>query len=100
MSEKRAAHEPPEAIVLAELGCADTVTMDELLVRLPQLSWTELFCAVDALSRRGEIRIHRRGTDYELSMPGRRGHVVGPESSDLAGGTRRPESEGRSATEG
>jgi len=73
MPHRQDPYELSEATVLAELGSTETVTMDQLMVRLPQLSWTELFCAVDALSRRGEIRIRRRGFDYELSVPGRYG---------------------------
>ena len=69
MLERQRPYGRSEAIVLTEVGSAVAVTMDQLVVRLPQLSWTEVFSAVDALSRRGEIRIRRRGSAYELSLP-------------------------------
>lgn len=34
--------------------------------RLPELSWSEVFHAVDTLSRQGVITFRRRGFEYEL----------------------------------
>jgi hypothetical protein len=58
-----------EAIILAELGRGDAVTMDQLMLRLPGLTWGEMFFALDALSRRGEIMMRRRGFEYEVCTP-------------------------------
>lgn len=44
----------------------EPLTMDEILARLPDLKWSEVFLTVDALSRRGDILIRRKGFDYEL----------------------------------
>jgi hypothetical protein len=59
----------PEALVLDVLFMADILSMDELIQKLPELSWNELFLAVDRLSRRGAISLRRHGFDYELSLP-------------------------------
>jgi hypothetical protein len=58
-----------EALVLDILLTADRLTMDELIQKVPELSWNELFLAVDRLSRRGVISLRRCGFDYELSLP-------------------------------
>jgi hypothetical protein len=58
---------------------ASTMTMDELMIRLSQFTWPEVFCALDMMSRRGTILMRRRGFEYELSVPGQHG---GP-SADL-----------------
>ena len=55
-----------EGIILSELGSGETVTMDELMLRLPGLTWGEIFIALDALSRRGGITMRRRGFEYEV----------------------------------
>jgi hypothetical protein len=57
-----------EALVLDVLFMADIRSMDELIQKLPELSWNELFLAVDRLSRRGAISLQRRGFDYDLSL--------------------------------
>jgi hypothetical protein len=59
-----------ETMVLSELVSVTTMTIDQLMVRLPQFTWPELFCALDAMSRRGDILMRRRGFEYELSVPG------------------------------
>jgi hypothetical protein len=66
-----------EEIIRAELGTGDVVTMDQLMLRLPGLTWGEMFFALDALSRRGEILMRRRGFEYEVCTP-RVGSPRGP----------------------
>ena len=41
-------------------------TLDEVTERL-ELSWNQVFLAVDSLSRRGDIILKRRGYEYEVS---------------------------------
>ena len=56
-----------EALILEVLqSTTKPLTMDEILARLPELKWSEVFLTVDALSRRGDILIRRKGFDYEL----------------------------------
>jgi hypothetical protein len=58
-----------EGIILGELGKGDAITMDQLMLRLPGLTWGEMFFTLDALSRRGEIVMRRRGFEYDVCTP-------------------------------
>lgn len=57
----------PEVLVLDLLGTAKTVTIEQAVELLPELSWIDVFRAVDALSRRGTIILRRRGFTYEVT---------------------------------
>jgi hypothetical protein len=57
----------PEVLILSLLGSVETVTMEQAVELLPELSRVDVFRAVDALSRRGTIILRRRGFDYELA---------------------------------
>ena len=57
-----------ESLVLEALQSDETLTMDSLTERVPQLSWSELFAIVDRLSRQGAIMLRRRGFQYEVSL--------------------------------
>jgi hypothetical protein len=59
---------PREDLVLHLLESTCTpLTLEEVTERLPQLSWNQVFLAVDSLSRRGGIILKRRGYEYEVS---------------------------------
>ena len=55
-----------ETLVLNLLNRAGSLTIDQMTVQLPELSWSELFETVDSLSRRGTIILQRQGFQYEL----------------------------------
>lgn len=61
-----------ECLILDVLETAEgtAYSLEALVACLPELSWSELFQAVDHLSRRGAIRMHRRGFDYLLATSG------------------------------
>jgi hypothetical protein len=42
------------------------IPLEELVTRLPELTWNQVFSQVDELSRRGVICLRRRGFEYEL----------------------------------
>jgi hypothetical protein len=42
------------------------IALEELVNSLPELTWNQVFCMVDELSRRQLISLRRRGFDYEL----------------------------------
>ena len=42
------------------------IALEELVNRLPELTWNQVFSMVDELSRRQLISLRRRGFDYEL----------------------------------
>lgn len=55
-----------ESLVLDMLHRHDSLTIEEITAMLPELSWSELFQTVDALSRKGAICLRRKGFGYEL----------------------------------
>jgi hypothetical protein len=57
-----------EDLVLHLIESSSTpLTLDEVTTRLPQLSWNQVFLAIDSLSRREGIILRRRGYEYEVS---------------------------------
>lgn len=52
----------PEVLILGLLNSVEMLTMEQA-----ELSWVDVFRAVDALSRRGTILLRRRGFDYEVA---------------------------------
>ncbi len=57
----------PKTRLLSELKVGEAVPIPELIARLPEFSWRELFLTVKALNRQGAIRLHRRGYDFLVS---------------------------------
>lgn len=43
-----------------------TLTLEQVVTLLPELSWNQVFKTIDELSRRGKIILLRRGVDYEI----------------------------------
>ena len=52
--------------VLAIVQERRRIALEELVNILPELTWNQVFCIVDELSRRQLISLRRRGFDYEL----------------------------------
>jgi hypothetical protein len=44
----------------------DVVTLDALVDQMPEYSWSQIFQAVDTLSRNGSITLRRHGFCYTL----------------------------------
>lgn len=44
----------------------DMISLDALILLLPQFSWSQIFHAVDGLARRGEIVLRKYRYDYSL----------------------------------
>ncbi len=65
-----------EALVMTLLERERALRLDQLADRLPELSWSQVFGAVDSLSRRGAIRLRRRGFEYELSPAPHQAHTA------------------------
>jgi len=59
-------HSRCEELVLSVLRSSGSLTIEQATAKLPELSWNDLFHAVDALSRRGAIILRRSGFEYEL----------------------------------
>lgn len=62
-----AGHE--EARILAITQEQHGILFEQLLGRLPELTWNQAFALVDGLSRRGMISLRRQGFEYELQVP-------------------------------
>jgi hypothetical protein len=56
----------PERLVLDLLRSqSEPLTFEHIIGRLPELTWNQVFLAVDALSRSGKIVLSRRGFEYQ-----------------------------------
>lgn len=58
----------PEQLILEQLRKSGRCTVEEMLERVPELTWGQLFLAMDLLSRRGEVELSREGFTYSLRM--------------------------------
>ncbi len=58
----------PAQLILEELKRTGRCTVEEMLERVPQLTWGQLFLAMDVLSRRGDIELTREGFTYSLRL--------------------------------
>ncbi|MBS0171127.1 MAG: hypothetical protein JSR62_12295 [Nitrospira sp.] len=43
-----------------------SLTLEQAVTLLPELSWNQVFKKIDELSRHGKIILLRRGFDYEI----------------------------------
>ena len=63
---------PIESVIFQELQRLGTCTFEELVRALPDYSWSQVFLAVDQLSRDGMLRLKRQNQfDYLISIPSR-----------------------------
>ncbi len=57
-----------DALVLHVLRTGESLTIEQVINLLPELTWNEVFGAVDRLSRSGTITLRRRGFTYKLGL--------------------------------
>lgn len=57
-------HPSKERLILRTVEDSPWISLEDLARRCPQLTWNEVFSAVDAMSRRGTISLSRRGFQY------------------------------------
>ena len=55
-----------EYLILDLLRARKSLTLEQVVALLPELSWNQVFTTVDELSRRGQIILLRRGFQYEV----------------------------------
>ena len=55
-----------EEAVLNMLQQSEVFLMEDLVVGQPDFSWAQLFLAIDRLSRKNLIVLHRTGMRYEI----------------------------------
>lgn len=57
-----------ESAIMDLLRASGKLTVEEIAVQMPDLSWSQLFLAVDVLSRTGKITLWREGFTYTVEM--------------------------------
>ncbi len=65
-----------EGLILDLLGLRKSLTLEQVVTLLPELSWNQVFKTVDELSRRGEIILIRRGFEYEIERISSKARVL------------------------
>ena len=55
-----------EGLILDLVCLRKSLTLEQVVTLLPELSWNQVFKTVDELSRRGEIILLRRGFEYKI----------------------------------
>ena len=64
-----ARHSDTEQAVLKMLQQHTVMMLDEVLMTgQPDFTWSEVFLAIDRLSRKQEIALSRRGSTYQLTV--------------------------------
>ena len=49
---------------------ANALTCEEITARIPELTWNQVFLSIDAMSRSGEVILHRCGSEYQATVAG------------------------------
>jgi 3-methyladenine DNA glycosylase AlkC len=63
-----------EEIVTEALQRTGPCCLDDLVRRLPNLSWGEVFAAVDRMSRDGRLLVRKLGcSTYQITLPSQLG---------------------------
>lgn len=57
-----------DSLVLGALESGESLTIEQVIASLPELTWNEVFSTIDRLSRNGTITLRREGFSYELSL--------------------------------
>jgi hypothetical protein len=57
-----------EEAVLNMLQRYEVLKMEDLIIGRPDFSWAQLFLAIDLLSRKNLITLHRTGMSYQLRL--------------------------------
>jgi hypothetical protein len=56
----------PDVEILKQINKQDAITMDALIVLMPEYSWNQIFHAVDCLARCRKIVLRRHRFEYTL----------------------------------
>lgn len=65
-----------ECLIADLLRARRSLTLEQVVSLLPELSWNQVFRTIDDLSRRGEIVLLRRGYDYEVEWVSSRARTL------------------------
>jgi len=64
----RCEHVQKESLIIDLLRSSGKFTIKELAARVPDLSWSQIFLAIDMLSRSGHVILRREGSTYTVEM--------------------------------
>lgn len=56
----------PESMIMDLLRASGKLTFEEIVARIPDLWWSQIFLAMDELSRTGDVILRREGFTYTL----------------------------------
>jgi hypothetical protein len=56
----------PESMIMDLLRSSGKLTVEEIVARIPDLWWSQIFLAMDELSRTGDVILRREGFTYTL----------------------------------
>ena len=62
----RAGYAKQESAIMDLLSSSGKLTVEEIVELIPDLSWSQLFLAMDVLSRTGDVILWREGFTYTL----------------------------------
>lgn len=57
-----------DEVILNMLQRYEALMVDDLIAERPDFSWAQLFLAVDRLSRKNLITLHRVGLSYQICL--------------------------------
>jgi hypothetical protein len=76
---KRVANRSAEGAVLEMLHKAGPCCLDDLVMKLPEFSWSQVFLAVDRMSRHGRLLLRRlRYSSYHVALATRQTSLRSP----------------------
>jgi hypothetical protein len=59
-----------EEVILELLHRTGPCSLDDLVIQLPNLSWSKVFAAIDSMSRDGRVLLDRHpGSIYSVALP-------------------------------
>lgn len=63
-----------ESLIINLLQREPSLRLDQIVSRLPELTWNQVFQTIDGLSRMGGIEVRRQGFEYEVRSRGWQPH--------------------------
>lgn len=77
----------PESRILCVFEPGETLTVEQVVERLPEIRWNQVFRAITLLNERGELVVRTRGFRYEMTRAEDAGsvHCVAKRQADAVG---------------
>jgi hypothetical protein len=78
-----------DADILNMLQRYDGLMMEDVIAGLPDFTWAQLFLAIDRLSRKHLIALHRVGLSYQLRSMNQAFHLGQDQHHEQSGASHR-----------